>query len=150
MDEREKGLRPTRRHMLAGIGLGMIGAMASGGAGAQAATGPARRPYRPLAGTDLARADSATWARYVGQDFAIPAVGGAMLRLVAVEDAPSGGHRPRRMRRQFHAIFESVGRTAPEGDATYVMAPRSASPLPLFLAGKSQAGHRDRLVATFG
>lgn len=150
MDEREKGVRPTRRHMLAGIGLGMIGAMASGASGAQAATGPARRPSQPLADADLARADSETWAQYVGQDFAIPAVGGAVLRLVAVEEAPSGGPRPRRMRGQFHAIFESVGRTVPEGDATYVMAPRSASPLPLFLAGRASGGRRERLVATFG
>lgn len=149
MDEGDGVVRPTRRHMLAGIGLGMIGTIA-GGARAEASSRLARST-RPAPGSaDLARADSAVWSRFIGQEFAIPAVAGASLRLVAVENAPGGGRRPARMRAPFHAIFESVGRAVPESDTTYVVAPRSASPLPLFLAGKSAVGRRHRLVATFG
>jgi len=149
MDEGEAGVRPTRRHLLAGIGLGMIGTIA-GGARAQVSSRLSPRTEPAPASVDLARADSETWTRFVGQDFAIPAIGGAALRLVAVEAAPSGGRRPARMRGHFHAIFESVGRRVPEGDATYVMAPRSASPLPLFLASREVINGRHRLVATFG
>lgn len=149
MDEGEAGVRPTRRHMLAGIGLGMIGTMA-GGARAQVSSRLSPRTGPAPASVDLARADSATWARFVGQDFAISAIAGAVLRLIAVEAAPSGGPRPAGMRGHFHAIFEAVGRTVPEGDATYVLSPRSASPLPLFLASRAVVGGRHRLVATFG
>jgi hypothetical protein len=149
MDERETALRPTRRNMLAGIGLGMIGTMA-GGARAQVSSRLSPRPAPAPARTDLANADSATWSRFVGQDFAFPAIGGAVLRLIAVEAAPSGGRRPARMRSHFHAIFEAVGRTVPEGDATYVLAPPSVAPLPLFLASREVINGRHRLVATFG
>jgi hypothetical protein len=140
-------LLPTRRHLLAGVGLGMIGAAI------HAAPAPtnSRLPGRtPMTNTDLQRAEAAVWARYVGQDFTIPALSGVALRLVAVEPAVAAGPRPPRARRaNFYAVFESVGRAVPDGDSTYVMQSRTVSPLPVFLGKRSVVAGRHRLIAAF-
>jgi hypothetical protein len=139
-------LLPTRRHLLAGVGLGMIGAAI------HAAPAPtnSRLPGPAPTTTDLQRAEAAAWARYVGQDFTIPALTGVTLRLVAVEPAAAAGPRPPRARSaNFYAVFESVGRAVPDGDSTYVMQSRSVSPLPVFLGKRSVDAGRHRLIAAF-
>jgi hypothetical protein len=149
MNESSTNLQPTRRGLLAGIGLGMIGIVASGAnARTGAGTAPGAEP-KPLP-ADLERGDAASWARQIGQEFTVPALSGVALRLVAVEPAPSGGPRPARARQgNFHAVFESVGRALPDGDATYMLAGRSAAALPLFLGRPSGAHGRHKLVASF-
>ena len=149
MTESSTNLQPTRRGLLAGIGLSMIGFLASGanarpGAGTAPGAEPKPRP------ADLERGDAASWARQIGQDFTIPALSGVALRLVAVEPALSGGPRPARARqRNFHAIFESVGRAVPAGDSTYVLAGRSVAAIPLFLGRPSDVDGSHKLVASF-
>jgi hypothetical protein len=149
MTESSTNLQPTRRGLLAGIGLGMIGFLASGAkARPGIGTAPGAAP-KPLP-ADLEHGDAASWARQVGQDFTIPALSGVALRLVAVEPALSGGPRPARARQgNFHAVFESVGRALPDGDATYVLSGRSVAALPLFLGRPSGVHGRRKLVASF-
>ena len=149
MNDTAQDVRPNRRHVLVGLGFGFIATAAEG---AQA-TADLLQPAIPTGRNGVAnlqRAEAGVWARFVGQDFTIPGRSGAVLRLVSVEPAPSGGNRPARVRTQnFHAIFESVGRAVPDGDSTYVMRSPSVQPMPLFLGKRTLAGGRHRLVATF-
>jgi hypothetical protein len=73
------------------------------------------------------------------------------MRLVAVETAQSGGRRPRHVRRRqaFAAVFEASAHAAPASGETYWLAHRSAAPLPIHFATKSEAAGKARLVAIF-
>ncbi|HEX8192356.1 MAG TPA: hypothetical protein VF552_05600 [Allosphingosinicella sp.] len=128
--------RLTRRHLLAGLGAGLIGSAAAPAFAARPA--PKRR--------DLARGDLREWSAYVGEDFAL--AGGGALRLVAVEPLCSGGPTPSRSQ-CFAAVFEARAGAAPEGEATIALAAPGAEPMPLYLGMRSVARGRARLVAVF-
>ncbi|HZF95138.1 MAG TPA: hypothetical protein VEZ20_09725 [Allosphingosinicella sp.] len=128
----------TRRHLLAGLGAGLIG-------GAAPALAAPVRGARTAA-ADLARGGMSDWAAHVGTRFAI--AGGGTLRLVSVEPLCSGGPTPARSQ-CFAATFEAAGGAAPEGGATVFLAAPGAGAMPLYLGPRSAAGGRFRLVAVF-
>jgi hypothetical protein len=131
----------TRRHLLAGLGAGLIG----GAAGvAPALAAPVRGTRKAAA--DLERGGLADWAARVGEPFAIP--GGGTLRLVSVEPLCSGGPTPARSQ-CFAATFEAAAGTAPEGGATVFVAPQGAGAMPLYLGARTVVRGRARLVAVF-
>ncbi|HEX8527608.1 hypothetical protein, partial [Allosphingosinicella sp.] len=94
MDQEPKGSQPTRRNLLAGLGLGMIGIAATAAPGLAVAAGRGRKGSSPQAGGNLQRGDIADWTGYVGKTFDLSPGSGSALRLVAVEPMASGGPRP--------------------------------------------------------
>jgi hypothetical protein len=132
----------TRRHLLAGLGAGLIG----GAAGVSPALAAPVRGARKAAAADLARGGMADWAAHVGTRFAI--AGGGALRLVSVEPLCSGGPTPARSQ-CFAATFEAAGGGVPEGGATVVVAAPGAGAMPLYVGARSAVNGRERLVAVF-
>lgn len=152
MDQEPKGSQPTRRSLLAGFGLGMIGVAASAAPGlaAGAVSGSKRSTPRAPAG-NLQRGEMADWTGYVGATFELAPGSGSPLKLVAVEPMTSGGPRPASVRRtqRFAAVFEAVGRNPPEGDATYWLSHWSTAPLPLHFSPRAAVSGKSRMVAIF-
>lgn len=130
----------TRRHLLAGLGAGLIGT-AAGAAPLKAAAAVGRSPA-----TDLERAGIAEWSAHVGARFDV--AGGGSLRLVAVEPLGSGGPMPSRSQ-CFAAVFEGAAGPVPEGNATLAVAAPGARPMPLYFGARFPAGRRSRLIAVF-
>jgi hypothetical protein len=133
---------PTRRHLIALLGLGMIGAAAeaSGNVGSSVTKAP-RLP------ASLHDAEIATWQGIVGHSFRLS--GGGRARLVAVEALPSSGRRPQATRgRAFAAVFE----TAPgaiQDDRTYRLTSALLPPVHVHFGPAIAAGRATRHIAVF-
>jgi hypothetical protein len=133
---------PTRRHLLAVLGLGMMGAAAE----ASGNVGPSFAKASPLPAS-LHDAEFATWQSIVGHSFRLS--GGGRARLVAVEPLPSSGRRPRETRAgAFAAIFQTAPGTI-EDDRTYRLTSALLPPVHVHFGPAIAAGSAVRHIAVF-
>jgi hypothetical protein len=144
MDEAPLGA-PTRRHLLAAVGLAMVGTAANASVGlgsSQAGTIPV-----PRLPASLHDAEMAGWQAIVGRSFRIS--GGGRVRLVAVEPLPSTGRRPRATRPHgFAAIFETLP-GALDGDRTYRLSNALLPPVHVHFGPAIAARGKARHIAVF-
>lgn len=147
---------PTRRMLLAGLGIGAVGAAAAaapvlslrfaGNAGQPASWWD--RTFQALNAAGLSE-----WSSLVGESFSMDTSNGShTLRIAAVTAFPRSGSRPTTLARSqaFSVVFESVaGPPLPATDRLYQLAHRAYPPLPIYMSTPSAIGQKTRLIAVF-
>ncbi|HEY0414241.1 MAG TPA: hypothetical protein VGD66_13990 [Allosphingosinicella sp.] len=151
MNDAQTGAVPTRRSLLATVGMALIGVAATA----------ARLPSGPLAGrapssgpagrlpSSLKHASLAEWTSAVGQSFAV-AGSAATLKLVAVDAFEAKGRRPASRPRGhgFAAVFEA-GRAAPAGEGIHRLRHAIMAPLDVHFGAPIEVPGGFQLVAVF-
>lgn len=150
----------SRRILLAGLGVGAIGAVGalSGGAPAlsvrSAAGGSGREDswWNPTS-VSLRAAGLDEWAGAVGETFTAASPNGSHnLRVAEVAPFAPSGRRPAALGRSraFSVVFESVGGTPlPAADGLYELVHGAYSALPVYMGAPFRSGRAIRLIAVF-
>jgi hypothetical protein len=146
--QRETGGTPSRRHVLAAVGFGMIGAAAgasSGTAASLAGTTPAKAAKLP---SSLKFGSLADWQAVVGHSFGV--AGGGRVKLVSVEAFKTSGRRPAGLPRAqaFAATFEAPA-GALDGDRVHRLSHPLLPALAVHLGAATKKNGKSRLVAIF-
>lgn len=148
----------SRRMLLAGLGVGAVGAAAAAAPVLSLRLAGAPSTGRPASWWDrtflsLHAAGLAEWNGLVGETFALAGPNGThMLRIVAVSAFPRSGRRPVELARSqaFSVVFESIaGPPLPAGDRLCQLVHRSYPPLPIYMGAPFTLGQKTRLVAVF-
>ena len=147
MNDAQTGAVPTRRSLLATVGMALIGVAATAArlpSGRAPASGPAGRLP-----SSLKHASLAEWTSAVGQSFAV-AGSAATLKLVAVDAFEAKGRRPASRPRGhgFAAVFEA-SRGAPAGGRIHRLRHAIMAPLDVHFGTLIEVPGGFQLVAVF-
>lgn len=143
----------NRRMLLAGLGVGAVGAAAAagpilslrvaGGDSSQSAT------WWDRTFVSLQTAGLTEWSSMVGQSFTL---GTNVLKVVAVTAFPKSGTRPATLARSqaFSVAFDLVsGPALPGTDLMCQLVHASYPPLPIYMSAPSKVAQKTRLNAVF-
>ena len=146
---------PTRRLLLAGLGLGAVGVAAAPFAGLSWMQAGSRRTatWWDKVFPTLKNAGVAEWTALVGEMFTMrTGSGDHYLRIVSVKAFPKSGARPASLGRTqaFAVVFEQMaGKPLAAADLTFQLTHRSYPPLPIYMSAPSMVARAARLVAVF-
>ncbi len=137
--------------LLAGLGVGAVGAAVAAAPTTLRLVGDTGRPasWWDRAFVSLQAAGLAEWSGVIGETFTL---GTTMLRVVAVTAFPRSGPRPTALGRSqaFSVAFESVaGPALPATDRMYQLVHASYPPLPIYMGAPIQVARKTRLIAVF-
>ena len=145
----------SRRLLLAGLGVGAVGA-ATPAFGLGLSAGPASGPYGSWWDRNFASLEAAglaAWSGVVGETFALKSPNGShLVRVAAVTPFPRSGPRPAKLARSraFSVAFEPVaGPPLPAADKVYQLVHASYPPLPIYMGAPVEVGRTTRLIAVF-
>jgi hypothetical protein len=145
-------LRSSRRKLLANLGLGGAGLVASSWAGSASALGtisPLANLLPNLSGS-LQTSGLRQWSGAVGSTFLVLGEAGPVaMILAAVKPLSAPGVRPAGLRTEsFTLIFEgAAGPKIPAGDQTYTFQQSGGNQLRLFVGAKVAVGTKAQLIA---
>ncbi len=148
---RENSSRPSRRALLAGIGLGMAAAGAFAAPALQLSW--TRKPgakdsWWERQFTSLSSAGAEEWSRRLGSQFAF--AGGATAKLAAVSPLRSPGRRPPGLRGgAFAIVFESAGAPLPAGDRILDVSHAEGGAMKIYFSACTDTCGGQRLQAIF-
>ena len=156
MTQEASGRLASRRNLLIGLGLGVVGA------GALAAPS-LRLSWSAVASrrgggwwdrmfVSLRHGGVQDWSGVVGESFTVAGeLGESSLKLVSVKALKASGRRPRHIARAhaFVVIFESSADGAPAGDRIYTLSHRSHPPLDIYMSERVDRPGKVRLEAVF-
>ena len=151
----------SRRVLLAGLGVGTVGAVGAltggapvlglGSAGfAGDASGREEASWWDRTAVSLQAAGLAEWSGVVGETFTLN--GSSRLRVAAVTAFPRSGPRPADLGRSqaFSVVFEPIaGPPLPAADKVYELVHPSYSRLPVYMSAPVGLGRATRLIAVF-
>lgn len=147
----------SRRMLLAGLGVGAVGAAAAAAPVLSlrfAGGSPGRRAsWWDRTFQSLRSAGLAEWSGVVGETFSLETANGShSLRIAEVSAFPRSGPRPGELGRSqaFSVVFESIsGPPLPDTDRLYQLAHPSYPPLPIYMGAPSAVDRKTRLIAVF-
>lgn len=145
----------SRRVLLAGLGVGAVGAATPAlGLGLPAGAASGRdASWWDRTFVSLQAAGLDAWEGVVGETFALKSPNGShLVRVAAVTPFPRSGPRPSRLARShaFSVAFEPVaGPALPAADRVYQLVHASYPPLPVYMGAPVEVGRSTRLIAVF-
>jgi hypothetical protein len=146
-----QSLRSSRRKLLANLGLGGVGIVASSWAGPAAAFGSASPLTSLMPGLtgSLQNSGLRQWSSAVGSVFLVQGESGPVaMTLTSVKTLSAPSVRPAGLRAEsFALVFQGTGARMPAGNRTYAFQQSGGSQLRLFVGAKTAVGTKAQFVA---